>query len=312
MDVDAVTSELDLERLPSGEADRRRWFRDVGLAVVLIHPQSRLKGRTIQDWRARSVSETMPLGVRRRGVVLPEFENEELTSGDEILVIGSWDRIAKLRTSFDDFVLLTRPAELEDVSPARDRMPLAVAIVTGMVLLSAFGILPVVASVLLASMAVVAAGCITGSDAYRSINWASVVLIAGLLPAADAMDQTGGADLIAVGLTDLAGGGAVWLVVSVLFFSTVALGFVFAASSVLMVPIALSVAEALGVAPHGYVMTVAIAASAGFASPFSSASMSMVATAGGYKLADFVRVGLPMVVIAWLTTIFLIPRLYPV
>ena len=308
--VDRLAAEGAVERLASEEHHRRRWFRDAGLAVVMIHPQSRLIEQSVTSSRFRKNTGLITLGLRRRGEVLDDHEGVQLRVGDELLVIGNWDQIARLRESFHDFVVLTRPSEIADVAPARRQLPVAVAILVGMVLLAALEIVPVVVAIMLATMGVVAARCLSMGDAYRAINWSSLVLIGGMLPAADALAKTGGIDFIVNGLTDAFGDQGPYVMMSVLFFITAGLGLFFSASAVLMAPVAIGAASAMGIEPHAFAMTVAIAASSAFATPFLSASANMVMTAGDYKFSDFVKVGVPMVVLAWLVSMLLIPRFF--
>jgi di/tricarboxylate transporter len=311
-ELDALIEEQKLERLPSGEGDRQKWFRDVGLAVVLIHPESRLIGQSLGSVRFHALTGLVPLGLRRRGDLVHAFDSAPLQDGDELLLLGAWDQVARLHEAVHDIVVLSRPAELAEVAPARRRLPVALAILAGMVLLSALEIVPVVVAVMLAAFAVVATRCLTMGDAYRSINWSALVLIGGMLPAADAMEKTGGIDLVVRGLSDGLGDAGPRVMMSAIFAITAALGLFFsnAASAVLMAPVAIGAAEAMGLAPHAFVMTVAIAASAAFASPFSSSTVNLVMAAGNYRFSDFAKVGLPLLILAWLVNLLVTPLVF--
>ena len=106
---------------------------------------------------------------------------------DELLVLGPWDLIGRLQRDSHDFVVLTLPSEMLEEAPARRLAPVSILIVVAMVVLSALEIVPVVLAVLMASLAAVFLRTMTMSDAYRSINWSTLVLIAGMLPAALAL-----------------------------------------------------------------------------------------------------------------------------
>ena len=123
-----------------------------------------------------------------------------------------------------------------------------------------------VTAVLLAALAAVFTGCLDMEEGYQSIHWSSIVLIAGLLPIADALQKTGGVDVLVETLTGAVGAASPYAMMSVLFFLTAAMGLVLSntATAVLVAPIAIRAAEVIGVSPHPLAMTVAIAASAAF------------------------------------------------
>jgi di/tricarboxylate transporter len=310
--IDELLEEQGLERLPSEEQHRQKWFQDIGLAVVLIHPQSRFVSRSLSSTRFHASTGLVALGLRRRGELVADFEHEELHDGDKLLLLGAWDQIGRLHEAVHDYVVLSRPAELAEVAPARRRMPAALVILAGMVVLSALEVVPVVVSVMLAAMAVVVTRCLTMADAYRAINWSNLVLIGGMLPAADAMEKTGGIDLIVKGLTGGLGITGPFVMMSVIFFITSALGLFFSgvASTVLMAPVAIGAATVLNVAPHAFVMAVAIGASAAFVTPFSNSSLTMVMSIGNYRFADFLKVGFPLLVLTWLVVLLVTPVIF--
>jgi len=294
----------DLERLGIGTADRERWVRDVGLATVLIHPESRLIAKTLHEAEFRSRFGLQVLAVRRSGRVLTQFLDEKLRLGDALLVIGPWKKISQLRYNLHDYVVLTLPAELEQVAPARRKAPVAALILLAMVVLSVLEIVPVVVAVLMAALAAVFTRCLTMEEGYRSIHWSSVVLIAAMLPVADALQKTGGVEMIVDGLVSVGGEAGPYAIMTGLFFLTATLGMFLSntATAVLMAPIAISAAEAMGVAPYAFVMTVAIAASAAYVTPVSSPVVTLVVAPGKYRFIDFVKVGSPLLMISWVVT----------
>jgi len=124
----------------------------------------------------------------------------------------------------------------------------------------------------MAAMAAVFTRCLTMEDSYRAIHWSSLIVVAGMLPLADALEKTGGTDLIVDALLDGVGGGNPRLMLTVIFFLTAALGLFLSntASAVLVAPIAIVAAEALGVSPYPFAVAVLIAASAAFVTPVSN------------------------------------------
>jgi di/tricarboxylate transporter len=307
-----VAAQLGLE--PEEIRDKfETWSREIGTASVLMHPQSSMIGQTVRQSKLRGRYGVMVLGIKHRGELVERFLDHELESGDALLVLGSWQDIGGLQVESHDFVVLTMPVEMDQVAPARDRAPHALLILAGMVLLSALEIVPVVIAVLIAALAAVFTRCLSMDQAYRSIHWSSVVLIAGMLPIADALIKTGGVVLLAELLDSQMGEYGPYVMMSVLFFLSALLGLFLSntATAILMAPIAIGAAQAMGIEPYAFAMTVAIAASAAFATPVSTPVVTLVVEPGHYRFLDFVKVGVPLVLITWGVTLLLTPMLFP-
>jgi len=312
-DLARCAEELELDVQPMQDRHRELLIRDVGVAEVLVPPESSLKGSSLRESRFRERHQLEVIGVRRASRVVQAFLDERVRPGDTLLVAGPWARIAQVESDARDFVVLTMPSELEVVAPARRRGPVALSIVAAMVALSALELVPVVFAVLLAAVALVATRCLTMSDAYRAIHWSSVFLIAGMLPVADALERTGGIGAVSRWLAGGVGELGPTVMVAALFGVTAVLGGLLssAPTAVLMAPVALSVASSMGVAPHAFAMTVAIAASAAYVTPISSPVGTLILEPGGYRYLDFVKVGLPLLLLTWLVAVGLIPLLFP-
>ena len=274
---------------------RQRWLWEMGGAAVLIHPDSSLIGKSVRQAEFRSRYNLEVLGVRRSQHALEDFEDSQLAAGDSLLVVGAWSQLRHLQSLHHDFVVLELPREQQEVVPAYRKMPLGLFILTGMVLLTLFDVVPLVAAVIIAVMAAVATRCLTMDDAYRSIHWSSLVLIAGMLPLADALERTGGTDIVVSALMSVFGDASPHAMLSVMFFLTAGLGLVLSntASAVLVAPIAIYAAEALGVSPYPFAIAVLIAASAAFSTPVSTPVVTLVVEPGRYGFMDFVKVGAP-------------------
>lgn len=303
----------ELESLPISEADTERWRQVFGLALVLVHPESKLIGKTLRESGFRTRHGLHIQGLRRSGNAIEGFDDEPFAAGDTLLVQGPWKRIDRLQAESHEFVVLRLPSELDEVAPARDRAPVAIGIIAAMVLLSAFEVVPVVVAVMLAALAVVFTGCLTMEDGYRAIHWSSIVLIAGMLPLADALEKTGGIDLIVEGLLETFGDAGPRAMMSVLFAMTAALGLVLSntATAVIMAPIAIRAAEIFAVSPHAFAMVIAIAASAAFVTPVSTPVVTLVVEPGSYRFGDFVKVGGPLLALTWVVTIVVVPIFFP-
>ena len=238
---------------------------------------------------------------------------EKLAFGDVLLVVGAWKRIALLQNDPKDFLVLNLAAELSEVAPSYRQAPFALAILLAMVVLMTFGWVSNVVAVLLAALAMGLCRCLRMEDAYRAINWPSLVVIAGMLPLAKALEQTGGVALIADGLVAGLGPFGPLALLAGVFVLAALIGMFISntATALLMAPIAIAAAQQVGVSPYPFAMTVVIAASAAFVTPVSSPVNTLVLAPGGYRFNDFVRVGLPLLLLVMGLTLLLTPLLLP-
>ncbi|TVP79865.1 MAG: SLC13 family permease [Gemmatimonadales bacterium] len=287
---------------------------ETGMAEVLLTPRSRLLGRTLKELSFRDRHQLNVLRIKRMGeVVEGDPADVELRFGDMLLVQGPWARIRLLRGESRDFVVAMAPREMEEALQPREQAPVAVAIMVGMLGLMTFGVLPAVTAVLVAAVAMVLFRCVTVEDAYRSVNWESVVLIAGILPMATALEKTGGMQLIVDSLGQGLEGAGPWLLMGVLFVLTSAMSQVISntATAVLLAPIAYQLATGIGAAPEPFMMTIAVAASTAFATPVASPVNTLVLGPGGYRFGDFFKVGVALQAIILVVTLVLVPLLFP-
>ena len=298
---------------PFSKSDAQRRYWEIGAATVMIHPQSTLLGQSIRDLDFRNRFALQVFGLRRDGEPIADYEGMTLQASDSLLVIGPWSHIQQLQASGHDFVMLEVPAEKADVVPAYLKMSVALSILAGMVLLSIFDIVPLVTAVIMAVMAAVFTRCVTMEDSYRAIPWSSMVLVAGMLPLADALEKTGGTQIIVDALMGGLGDAGPHLLMTVIFFLTAALGLFLSntAAAVLVAPIAISGAEALGISPYPFALAVLIAASAAFATPVSTPVVTLVVEPGRYRFVDFVKVGVPLLLITYLVTLLVAPLVFP-
>ena len=288
--------------------------RELGLADVLLTPTSRLTGHTLTESRFRETYDLGVLAIARKGEpVAGNFAEETLAFGDALLVGGDWERIRTLRSLNKDFMLLSLPEEIHEITPGRDRAGLALLVIAVMLGIMTFKLLPTVVTVLMAAVAMVLLGCVPVRNIYRAINWESLVLIAGMLPMAKALEKTGGLTLIVDSLMALIGNGSPVLAMVALFVLTSVFSQVISntATTVLIAPVALGVAQLMGVAPEPLMMTVALSASTAFATPVASPVNTLVLGPGQYRFLDFVKVGLPLQVLVMAVTLLAVPVLFP-
>lgn len=303
-----------LEPLPMDTSTRDNIVQELGLAEVMLAPDSKLVGQTLVDAAFRSRHKVSVLGIRRKREPLKgALADARLAFGDTLLVSGRWRDINLLQRDTRDFVVLHLPVEIKEVAPARRRAPHALAILLAMIVLMTFGIVPNAAAVLLAALAVVLTRCVSMEAAYRVINWPSLVLIAGMLPLATALQKTGGTELIVGALVAAVGDAGPRVMMAALFALTAVIGLFVSntATAVLLAPIAILAADSLGVSPYPFAMTVALAASAAFMTPISSPVNTLVLAPGEYRFIDFVKVGVPMTIIAGAISLIVVPLILP-
>jgi len=268
----------------------------------------------VLEARLRSEYGLTVIGLRHGNkVVTHDLLEETLKIGDILLLIGFWSDIQELQSHADDVVVLNMPVELEEVLPAVQRAPHALAILGLVVALMVSGLVPNVQAALIGCLLMGLFGCVDFNNAYRSINWKTLVLIVGMLPFSLALQRTGGVDLAADAVVDLVGGAAPRLVLATLFVITAGLGLFISntATAVLMAPVALAIAKELGASPYPFAMIVALAASTAFMTPISSPVNTLVVGPGQYSFDDFVKVGAPFSVVVAIVSVLLVPIFLP-
>ena len=224
-----------------------------------------------------------------------------------------WKDVRQLQTMKDDFVVLTIPAEIDEVAPAMDKAPYAIGVLIVTVALMIAGVFPTVLVAIFGALLMGAFGCITMDSAYKSIHWPSIILIVGMFPFALALQNTGGVDLAVKFLLEIGGDASPRILLMMLFGVTATIGLFISntATAILLAPIAIQTAATLGVSPYPFAMTVALAASAAFITPVSSPVNTLVVAPGNYTFGDFVKVGLPFAIIVMFIAVIFVPILFP-
>ncbi len=306
--------ELGVESLQLSDSYYGDYSRELGLAEVALPPDSRLPGKTIQELGFRSTYKLNVVGVRRNHQALQGLlVDEKLKPADTLLVAGSWKHIHRLQGLSRDFLVLSLPAEIDDVAPAANQAPFALLGLAVMVGLMISGLVPNVLAALIGCLLMGLFRCIDMDSAYKAIHWQSLVLIVGMLPFALALEKTGGIALAVSGLIGLFGDAGPHALLACLFLLTAVIGLFISntATAVLMAPVAISTATQLGASPYPFAMIVALAASAAFMTPISSPVNTLVLGPGQYRFADFVRVGVPFTLLVMLVSVLLVPWLFP-
>ncbi|MDH4561666.1 SLC13 family permease [Pseudomonas sp. BN411] len=306
--------ELGLEPLPLPSSYYSLHAHSLGLAEVALPPESKLPGKTIQELGFRSRHKLNVVGLRRHGEALDGvLVDEKLKASDMLLVAGEWKAIHQLQGQSRDFLVLSLPAEVDEVAPTARKAPYALLSLAVMIFLMVSGLVPNVMAALIGCLLMGAFRCIDLDSAYRAIHWPTLILIVGMLPFAQALHQTGGIDLAVKGLVALLGNAGPYAMLACLFIVTALIGLFISntATAVLMAPVAIATAQQLGMSPYPFAMIVALAASAAFMTPISSPVNTLVLGPGQYRFGDFVKVGVPFTILVMIVSVFLVPLVFP-
>lgn len=290
-------------------------FQESGIAEVFIMPNSKLINRTISEIRFREEYNVNVMGIQRQSEYnMQDIRDVKLHSGDALLIQGTWKDLANLDDRQDDLVLVGQPLKEAAKVTLDQKAPVAAIIMLLMIVAMVFEIVPSVIAIMLAAVAMVVTGCLRNiEEAYGSINWESVVLIAAMLPMATAFQNTGVDSLISGGLVNQLGDMGPYALLAGIYFCTSLLTMFISntATAVLFTPIALKAAIGMGVSPYPFLFAVAVAASMCFASPFSTPPNALVMSAGRYSFMDYVKVGLPLQLIMGIIMIVVLPLIFP-
>jgi di/tricarboxylate transporter len=282
----------------------------LGMIEATPDPRSALVGRAIGDLGFRERYGLELAAVWRKGnAIRTNLDRLTLQLGDALLFVGTRERLQMLGRD-SDFVILTGLGQSYVDS---GKAPIAGAIMVGVIVSVLIGWLPIHIAALIGATLMIVTGCLVIDEAYRAIDWPVIFVIAGLLPLGTALDHSGAAAFLAAPLLAVLEPMGPWWVIGGLYVVTAVANVVIPAPAlvVLMAPIVLSASSHLNVAPHTAMMAVAMAASASFASPVSHAAHLMVMGPGGYRLRDFVKVGLPLAVLIFVLVMLLLPALWP-
>lgn len=302
------------ERGKSTEAEEYA-TSDVGIAEVMLTPNSRLIGQLVKHSKFREKYRVNILGIQRKDqYMLHNLKEEKMHLGDALLVQGAWKDIALLAAEQSDVIVVGQPLEESRRVTMDRKAPIAAGIMLLMVILLITDWIPAVASVLIAAVLMVVFGCVRNmEEAYKTINWESVVLIGAMIPMSIAIEKTGAAELLSNGLVSTFGGyGPLALLAGVYFATSLLTIFISnTACAILLAPIALTAAIQLDVSPYPFLFAVAIGASMAFSSPFSTPPNALVMSAGRYKFSHYLKVGLPLQVIMGIVMVIVLPFIFP-
>ncbi len=277
---------------------------------VLISPGCRMIGRSLGELRLRRRYGVYPLAVHRRNQnISGQLDDLVVRVGDTLLLEGAPDDIQRLAADMN-MVDVSRPTVR---AFRRKHAPVALAALLGLVTLAAFGVAPILLLAVLAVAVVLVTGCIDADEAFSFIDGRLLALIFAMLAVGAALESSGAVELIVQAFAPLLGQLPPFLIVWAVYLLTSVLTELVSnnAVAVVITPIAIGLGSALGVDPRPLVVAVMVAASASFATPIGYQTNMLVYGPGGYRFADFLRVGIPLNLSVGLLASALIPFIWP-
>jgi len=269
-----------------------------------------LVGKTIREGRFRSLYDAAVLAVARSGRrVTGKIGDIVLQAGDTLLLEAHNDFARQQRNSNDFFLV----SHVENSAPPRhEKAWFALGVMLVMVLAASVANVDMVTAAVIAALVMIGARCCTIGEARQSIDWSVLFVIGASLGIGKAIETSGAGAYLSQSMISLAGGNP-WVQLAILYFLTMVLTELVTnnAAAVLMFPLALETTRVLGVNHVPFVITIMVAASAGFATPFGYQTNLMVYGPGGYKFMDYVRLGVPLDLLMMLITVALAPLIWP-
>jgi di/tricarboxylate transporter len=293
--------DIDIEEIEPGE---------IKLIEATLAPQARIVGQPLKEVRFREKYGFTALAISRHGeVIVQRLRDIPLQFGDALLLQGPQRRIDQLQQSQDFLVL--EPVEIKTLR--RNKAPLAIGALLAAIALTLFGGLEISLAMVIAAIIMILTGALTIEEAYQSVDWRTVFLVAGMLPLGLAMEATGTARFLADIMLDTFGplGPIATLAGVYLLAALVTQPMSNAAAIVLIVPIALDTATGIGADYKAFTMAVVVGAATSFLSPVGHKANVLVFGPGGYKFTDYTRVGLVLTLLLLVASMILIPALWP-
>ena len=287
---------------------------DNTLVECLLTQQSELVGKSLMEINFRRRFGSFILAIRREGAILRrKIAHVMLRAFDTLLVYGPRDKIKELSES-GNFIVL---GEIEATLQKNRFWWVSLVVIISAVFLAALGLVPILKGALVGMIILLVLRVISTNEAYQTINWQVIVLIAALIPIGIVIQKSGTAEWLATAMNNVVEqfdpALRPFVMVSLIYLMTMMLTEMAsnAATAIIMTPIAISVAMQIGLDPKPFIFSVCFAASASFITPIGYQTNLMVYGPGGYKFSDYVKVGLPLAISLWIMATFLIPVLWP-
>ena len=297
------------EKLTQNELEQE----DNILIECMVTDQSNLIGKTIVNSNFRKRFYAFILAIRREGsIIRKKIAHVLIQSYDTLLIYGGRKELSKLANT-SGFILL---GEVEEQLVKVRFWWVSIISIIFTILFAAVGLLPIIKGALLSVVILLALRIITPNEAYQSIHWQVIILIAALIPLGTVIETTGTASFIGDSIAQLvrlfSDSYQPYILLGITYLITMILTEVSSntATAIIMTPIVLSLAAKMGIDARPLIFGVCFAASASFSTPVGYQTNLMVYGPGGYKFSDFIKVGLPLSITLWLTAIIFIPMIW--
>ncbi|AKH21836.1 SLC13 family permease [Sedimenticola thiotaurini] len=283
------------------------------LAEIVVTQGSPLEGATLSRLHFTDHYQLVTLALHQAGATTRTLREEvgsvRMNVGDVLLVQGSRERIAELKRS-GELLVLDATSDL----PTTKRAPLALLIMAAIVTVAAFGLLPIAISATCGVLLLIITRCLSWRDAAQALSTQVILIVVASLALGMALSRTGGAEYLAQLFVGLTTGSSPTVMLSGLMLVMAVLTNIVSnnAAAVIGTPIAVSIAQQLGLPAEPFVLAVLFGANMSYATPMAYKTNLLVMNAGGYKFNDFVRVGIPLTLIVWLALSWLLPLMYEI
>ncbi len=276
---------------------------------VLISSGCRMIGRTLGEMRIRRRYGVYVLAAHRRNQNITSLDELEVQIGDTLLLEGTVEDIQRFATDME-LVDISHPTQK---AYRRAKAPIAIAAMAGVVILSGLEVAPIMALGLVAVAAIFVLRCIDSDEAFSFIDGRLLAMIFAMLAVGAGLEHSGAVNLIVDAVAPyMAGMSPFFLILSVYLLGLILTEFLSNnAVAVIYTPIAIELAQTLGLDPRPFVVAVMFSATLAFATPVGYQTNMMVYGPGGYRFSDYLRVGLPLNILIWLTCSALIPIIWP-
>jgi di/tricarboxylate transporter len=284
---------------------------EFGVAELVTPPRSAAIGMPVFPGMVTSSGDLLILAVHRQGEDLGPHETA-LAAGDTLLVQGSWDALQANEDDADVLVVDAPEVVRRQAVPMGPGAGTAIAVLLGMVLLLATGVVPPAVAALLAACALILLGVLSVNQAHRAISWTTIVLVGSMIPLSHALQETGAAEQIAQGLVRVVGDAGPYPLLIGMVLITAVLGQLISntATALVVIPIAISAAAAFGVSGRPMLMAVNVMSAAAFLTPVATPGNMMVMGPGGYHFGDYAKLGLPLLVWFGVVAVGLVPLVW--
>lgn len=305
------------EETTAGQGEETLFNRQSGLAEVVIPPRSGLIGQKVFPGMVTESGDLIVLAVQRAGTEVATGKEGDsggiaLQTGDTMLLQGTWKALDVQLADPDVLVVSSPELVRRQAVPMGPGARQAIVILFAMVLLLATGIVPTAVAGLLAAAAVILTGIMSVGQSYRAIDWTTVILVGALMPLSTAMIETGAAQLMAEHLVAFVGDAGPIALLAGLFLLTAIMGQLISntATALIVIPIGVAAATAMGISPRPVLMSTAVAAAAAFLTPIATPTNLMVMGPGGYAFSDYWKLGLPLLIGFFVVAVFIVPLIW--